>query len=129
MSAAPVKRSVRVAERVRAELMDLVLTGAVKDPRAAGAVITDVRVTDDLRYAWVYVRLLEQAVSEDRKRELVRALGRASGFLRREIGMRIRTKHTPELRFEWDEVVDRAARIEQVLDELRDDHGHGEGDR
>lgn len=127
MSAAPVKRSVRVAERVRAELMDLVLSGALGDPRAAGAVVTAVRVTDDLRYARVYVRLLEQEPSEARKRELLGALRRAAGFLRREIGLRIRAKNTPELRFEWDEVIDRAARIEQVLEEIRgEERGKGE---
>lgn len=119
MNAAPVKRSARVAEQIRAELMDLVLTGGVKDPRVQGAVVTDVRVTDDLRFARVYVRLLEQDPPGRRQRELVEALGRAGGFLRREIGSRLRLKFTPELRFAWDETIDHAARIEEVLDEIR----------
>ncbi len=128
MSAAPIKRSVRVAERIRSELMDLVLSGSVKDPRVSGAVVTNVRVTDDLRHARVYVRLLEQDPPERRRKELVTALGRASGFLRREIGARLHLKYTPELRFEWDETVDRAARIERVLDEIREEEAGDESE-
>ena len=127
MSGAPAKRSVRVAERVRAEIMDLLLRGAVKDPRASAAVVTDVRVTDDLRYARVYVRVLEPSPSARRQKEVVDALSRAGGFLRREVGARLHLKHTPELRFEWDEVADSAARIEEVLEEIRHENA-GEED-
>jgi ribosome-binding factor A len=119
---------VRVAERVRAEIMDLLLRGAVKDPRASAAVVTDVRVTDDLRYARVYVRVLETSPSPQRQREVVAALTRAGGFLRRELGSRLHLRHTPELRFEWDEVADSAARIEEALEAIRHDGETGEGD-
>jgi len=119
VSTAPMKRSVRVAEGIRAELGQLLLRGLLKDPRASGVVVTGVRLTDDLRYARVFVRLLEADPSERRQKELVQALSRASGLLRREVGARLRLKHAPELRFEWDDVADSARRIEHVLDEIR----------
>ena len=119
MSPAPVSRSVRVAERIKAEIMDMMIRGAVKDPRARDAVVTEVRVTPDLRFARVYVRVLEEDVSERRRRQVVEALGRAGKFMRREMGRRLHLKQIPELRFEWDEVIDDALRVERVLDELQ----------
>ncbi len=117
----PVKRAVRVAERIRAELMELLLRGAIRDPRAAGATITHVAVTDDLQLARIYVRLIEADPSERRQKELVRAMGGATGFLRRELGTRLSTKYTPDLQFFWDERVDRADRVERILAEIRDE--------
>lgn len=114
-------RAARVGERIREELMGLLLRGAVKDPRASGAVIHAVRVSGDLRYAKVWVRLTEPDPSEARKRELLAALGRASGFLRREVGARLGIKHTPELSFVWDETAERAARLERLLEEIREE--------
>jgi ribosome-binding factor A len=101
--------------------MDLVLRGAVKDPRARGAVIHAVKVSGDLRQAKVWVRLAEIDPSEARKKELVGALVRASGFLRREIGARLGIKHTPELSFVWDDTAERAARVETLLEEIREE--------
>lgn len=119
MSPAPVSRSVRVAERIKAEIMDMMLRGAVKDPRAEGAVVTEVRVTPDLRFARVYVRVLEEDVSDRRRRQVVEALGRAGKFMRREMGRKLHLKQIPELRFEWDDVIDDALRVERVLHELQ----------
>ena len=112
--------------------MDMMLRGAVKDPRAEGAVVTDVRVTPDLRFARVYVRVLEEDVSDRRRRQVVEALGRAGKFMRREMGRKLHLKQIPELRFEWDDVIDDALRVERVLHELqveRDERGdEGNGD-
>lgn len=118
MSPAPGSRAVRVGERIKAEIMDMVLRGAVRDPRARDAVITDVRVTADLRFARVYVRVLQEDVSARRRREVVEALGRAGKFMRREMGKRLHLKQIPELQFEWDDVIDDALRVERVLEEL-----------
>jgi|SRR5690606_361326 len=114
-------RPARVAERIREELMDLVLRGAIKDPRASGAVIHAVKVSGDLRHARVWVRLIDLEPSEARKKELIAALGRAGGFLRRELGPRLRIKHTPELTFVWDDTAERAARVETLLEEIREE--------
>lgn len=128
MSPSPVSRAVRVAERIKAEIMDMILRGAVRDPRARDAVVTDVRVTPDLRFARVYVRVLEEDVTERRRRDVVEALGRAGKFMRREMGKKLHLRQIPELRFEWDEVIDEALRVEQVLEELKSERGEDDGD-
>lgn len=117
---APVKpkRSERVGERIRAELMEIFLRGVLRDPRASEVIVTHVRVTDDLRNATVYVRLARGEVRPEEARAAIDALGRARGFLRRELAPRLRLKHQPDLEFAWDEQIDRAERIEQLLQEI-----------
>jgi bifunctional oligoribonuclease and PAP phosphatase NrnA len=121
MTAGEQKRSVRVAERVRAELMDVLLRGEVRDPEARDVFVSEVRVTDDLSQARVYVRLLDPDAGSKRRERAVRAMEKASGFLRRRIAARMEIKRVPELRFHWDEVVDEAARIEGLLAEVREE--------
>ncbi len=100
--------------------MELLLRGSVRDPAARDVVVSAVRMTDDLSIARVYVRVLEE-IGPDRQDAVVEALGRASGFLRREIGQRLQLRHVPSLEFYWDEVVDSALRIESILDEIREE--------
>lgn len=116
------RRADRVAERIRSELMDLLLRGAVHEPAAKDVVVSAVRVTDDLSIARVYVRVLEE-IGPDRQDVVVSALDRARGFIRRELGHRLQLRHVPSLEFFWDEVVDSGIRIESILDEIRDDAG------
>jgi ribosome-binding factor A len=112
------RRAERVAERIRAELMALLVRGGVRDPSAADAYVTAVQVSDDLRHARVYVRLLRAETTEAEQRAAVAALSRAAGFLRRELAPALRLKYQPELRFFWDDNVDRAARVETLLSEI-----------
>ncbi|MDH3623704.1 MAG: 30S ribosome-binding factor RbfA [Myxococcales bacterium] len=113
------RRADRVAERLRSELMDLLLRGSVRDPAASNVVVSAVRMTDDLSIARVYVRVLEE-IDADRQEQVVDALERARGFLRRELGQRLQLRHVPSLEFYWDDVVDSALRIESILDEIRE---------
>ena len=112
------RRSARVGERIKMELMEMLLRGVVRDPSAADCLVTDVKVSDDLSHARVYVRLSRAEASEAEQRALVAALQRAAGFLRRELAPRLELKYQPELRFFWDEGIDRAARIEALLSEI-----------
>jgi ribosome-binding factor A len=107
----------RVAEAVREELASL-LVSDVKDPGAAGAIITRVDLTGDLRSARVHVRLLDGGSDAERRRAVVEALGRASGMLRREVAQRLRLRSAPELRFFFDDGLDGTMRIEQLLAEI-----------
>ncbi len=113
------RRADRVAERIRSELMDLLLRGSMRDPAAKDVVISAVRMTDDLSIARVYVRVLDE-IGAEQQDAVVEALKRGSGFLRREIGQRLQLRHVPSLEFYWDEVVDSAIRIESILDEIRE---------
>jgi ribosome-binding factor A len=118
------RRADRVSERIRTELMELMIRGAVRDPAAKDVVVSAVRMTDDLSIARIYVRVLEE-IDSDSQDLVVEALERASGFLRHEIGQRLQLRHVPSLEFYWDEVVDSALRIESILDEIREDSDAG----
>jgi len=107
----------RVEKGVHEELADL-LAGEVKDPGAAGAVVTRVEMTNDLRSARVHVRLLEHGEDPERRRSVLAALGRASGLLRREVTHRLGLRHAPELRFLYDDGLDNSTRVEQLLAEI-----------
>lgn len=113
-----VKRSVRVAERLKEELAEL-LVHELRDPRAAGVIVTRVEMPSDLRSAKVYFRLLEGAEREERREEALQGLGRAAGLLRREVTRRLQLRHAPELRFVYDGGLEKLQRIDELLFEIR----------
>jgi|HubBroStandDraft_6_1064221.scaffolds.fasta_scaffold1176562_2 ribosome-binding factor A len=122
MGAEHTTRVRRVAEGIRVELAALLGEGGdVKDPGAAGAIITRVEMTNDLQSAKVFVRLLEGGDQEDRRKRLLDALARARGMLRREVTQRLALRHAPELRFKYDEGLDRTTRVEELLAEIEAD--------
>jgi len=103
------------------EVARLLLTG-IKDPRVLGVAVTEVRVTRDLSYATVFVRL---DGSQDPEGAMA-GLTQASGFMRRELGRSVRLRKMPELRFEADETLEHASRIEELLRQVRESDGQGE---
>lgn len=117
------KRSQKVAESVRAELMSLLLSGEVHDPGVQSATVSAVALTDDLRLAKVYVRLLDLSADEAARSALLKALGRAKGYLRRELAQRLSLRYAPELRFYWDESIDRGREMEALLRDIESKPG------
>jgi ribosome-binding factor A len=115
-----IKRASRVAEGLRQELSMLV-SQTLRDPRARGAVISRVEMTDDLREARVYVRALEGAQDDARKKELVKGLASAAGVLRREATRALKLRVAPELKFFYDEGDDQRTRVESLLMEIEHD--------
>lgn len=109
-------RSDRIAEQVRRELSDL-LRSEVKDPRLAPHLplltVTDVEVSTDYSHAKVFYTTLGDTGAVG---ELQAGLERLSGFLRRELGKRIRLHHTPQLHFVFDSSVERGTRLSQLID-------------
>ena len=110
-------RTDRVGERIRAELSTL-LRRRVREPAAEGVTITHVDVTRDLQIARVYYRVLDEAQS---RRDVARALRRARGFLRRELGARLQLRRVPELSFLHDDTVEQQDRIARLFDEIQSD--------
>lgn len=104
----------RMAERIR-EILSTLLLMEVNDPALGGVTITEVRLDRELEYADVFVNALGDEGSEQ---EVMAGLRRAHGFLRREVGKRVSIRRTPDLRFHWDEMLDRAASLEDMLDQL-----------
>jgi ribosome-binding factor A len=109
------KRSSRVGDQIKREISEIVLL-ILKDPKLGFITITDVELTDDLRYAKVFYSVLGD---EKERKESQQGLERAKGFIQREIGKRIRLKHVPQIIFRYDHTTERAARIEQLLKQVR----------
>ena len=106
----PSNRIGRINEEIQRELSALIRT--VKDPRVHGLVsLTAVETTPDLRYAKVYVSVLD---SSDVK-EVVKGLKSASGYLRRELGRALSLRYTPELQFVADDSIHQGAHILSML--------------
>jgi ribosome-binding factor A len=111
------KRVKRIAEGIREELATL-LSLEVRDPGAAGAVVTRVDVSEDLRTARVYVRALEGGAEGAQREGLLAALARASGMLRTAVTQRLGLRYAPQLRFFYDDGSESSARVEQLLAEI-----------
>lgn len=109
-------RTDRVGERIRAELSALLLR-RVREPAVHGVTITHVDVTRDLQTARVYYRVLAETAS---RRDVARALRRAQGFLRRELGGRLRLRRIPDLQFLHDDTVEQQDRLARLFDEIRE---------
>ena len=108
----------RINEEIQRELSDLLRT--VKDPRVRGLVsITRVDTTADLRYAKVYVSVLDKSDGKD----VIRGLRSASGYLRREIGRALSLRYTPELIFQQDDSIDRGTHILKILNDIETREG------
>lgn len=106
----------RISEEVRTAV-DNAIRG-MNDPRVSGTYsVTRAEVTRDLRYAKVYISVLE----EDKARDLLKALKSASGYLRRELGRQVDLRYTPELLFELDRNIAYGAHISEILNQIKSD--------
>jgi ribosome-binding factor A len=107
-------RPERIGEEILQELATL-LVREVKDPGVGFVTLTRTKVSPDLQLVRVYYTLIGD---EKAKRESQKALERATPFLRRQIGSRVRLRRVPELRFEFDKSVEHQDRIERILLDL-----------
>ena len=109
------QRASRVGDQIQAELASL-LTRDVHDPGIGFLTITSVKVSPDLQQARVYYT----TIGDDKaRRESARALDRATPFLRRQVGQRLRLKRVPELAFFYDESIEKGDRVARILQELQ----------
>ncbi len=107
-------RQRRTEEQIQFFLSDLVLRG-LRDPRLQGLTITEVKLDRELQYANIYVNALGD---ESRRREVMASLSKATGYLRRELSSRLRTRSVPTLQFHWDPTLAHAEEMNQLLDDL-----------
>ena len=113
----PTRRTQRLALQIQHEI-GLMLTRNIKDRRIGFVTVMGVDLSPDLRHAKVFV----SAMGTDRqKKESMEALNHASGWIRHELGQRIRMKFLPEIVFRTDTSLDYGERIDRLLDEIRDD--------
>jgi ribosome-binding factor A len=104
-------RSDRVAQQMQRELSELIRM-EIKDPRMGGLVtITDVEVTRDLSHAKVFYTLM---AGEDE--ETWKTLNRSAGFLRNELGKRIKLFKMPDLHFHYDHSIEQGMSLDKLID-------------
>ena len=114
----------RLSETLKEEISKLILL-ELKDPRIGFVTVTSVDVANDLAHAKVYVSVLG---SEDEGKASLDTLNRAAGFLRTEIGKRIRLRHVPAIVFVYDPSIQHGAHIAKLLRDVgvSDDSGKDE---
>ncbi|WP_110112791.1 30S ribosome-binding factor RbfA [Bacillus sp. CGMCC 1.16541] len=108
-------RSNRVGEQMKKELSEII-GRKIKDPRIGFVTVTDVQVSGDLQQAKVFISVLGDA---EQRENTLKGLAKAKGFIRSEIGQRIRLRKTPEIIFEFDESIDYGNRIDTLLHEIK----------
>ena len=105
------KRSEKVADLIQKEVSQM-LVKSVKDPRIGFVTITKVTVSEDCRVAKVYFSV---AGTLAEKESSVKGLDSARGYVRKELGRRIRLRYTPEIIFQFDPSIEYAIHMEEVI--------------
>ncbi len=111
----PSWRPERVGQLIREELSEI-FRKELKDPRLGFVTLTGVKMTKDLRTAKVFISVMGGGNAHEGTLE---ALSRATPFLRRALGQRLRLRHTPELLFAYDNSMEQGSRIDALLDSLK----------
>jgi ribosome-binding factor A len=113
-------RPERVADQIRAEVTSMIARD-LHDPGVGFVTVTRVEVSADLQHARVFYTALGD---EAARKSSGRALDRASGFMRRQIGRRLRLRRAPEIHFEFDGSIGHQDRVAQLLKEIADEHAN-----
>lgn len=104
----------RVGEQIKKELSQI-LQSELKDPRVGFITVTGVDVTNDLSQAKVFLSVLG---TEQQKEDSLKAIAKATGFIRSELSKRIRLRITPELQFQFDSSIEYGSRIDELLNKI-----------
>jgi ribosome-binding factor A len=105
-------RPQRLGDLIQREVSDLIRL-ELRDPRVGMITITSVDVSPDMSHARLFFTILEK----DKLEDTLQGLKRSAGFLRSQLARRIQMYTTPELRFEYDESVERGDRLSRLIDE------------
>jgi ribosome-binding factor A len=111
-------RHERLADQIREEVAEMI-AGELKDPRIGFATVTHVDLSPDLRHGRVLVSVLGD---EESQRQTLEGLSSAAGYVRYEIGRRLRLRRTPELVFVLDHGAEEGQKIETLLQKLKEEH-------
>lgn len=112
------KRSDRIAALIKEELGSVFSKGRMKDPRIGFVTITEVKMSDDLKYARVFYTVLgDERVTED----TAKGLEMARGFLQRDLADTLRLRFTPHLTFALDSSLEEGMKIDGIIRKLHDE--------
>lgn len=107
-------RTDRVSEEMKKEV-SAIIQNELKDPRLPKMIsVTTAEVTRDLRYAKIFISVLGD---ENDKKNAIQGLKSAAGFIRREIGQRLKLRYTPEILFELDNSIERGVYLNKLINE------------
>jgi len=117
------RRTERISSLIRKEISDLLLE-QVNDPRLSSLIsVTEVWTATDLKQAKVFISTLG---GEANKGEVLEGFNAASGFLRRELGNRLRLRQIPHLSFHFDDSIEKGARILGLIEQVSPDSAESE---
>ncbi len=109
-------RPSRVGEEIKKELVRMIRNG-IKDPRVDSMIsITDVEVSGDLSYATVYI---SRYGTEKQRQDALEGMKAAAGYMRSELGRRLKLRVAPELVFKLDNSMVYGAKIDSILNQIR----------
>ncbi|RLB07474.1 MAG: 30S ribosome-binding factor RbfA [Deltaproteobacteria bacterium] len=115
------KRSEKVGDLIREEVSQILIR-ELKDPRIGFITITRVAVSDDLRAAKIYYSVFG---GEREKEESFKGLESAKGYIKRELGRRVRLKYMPDITFVFDDSLEYSSHIEELLRGIKEKDGDG----
>lgn len=113
------QRAQRVAEQIKHETAEII-RNELKDPRLGFVTVTTVEVSNDLRHVKIFISVLGD---EQSKQQSMTALNNAAGFVRKELGQRVKLRYTPEVLFRLDASIEHGVKIQKLLNEM---HGKEE---
>lgn len=114
-------RAKKMAEAIK-EVVSEIITAKLKDPRVGFTTVTSVEASKDLHYCTIHVSILG---SEAEQAETMKTLVNAAGYIRTELGSRIRIRHVPELRFVQDKAMEHHAHINELIRQIKEGSPHG----
>lgn len=104
----------RLEQDVKVALSNII-TYDVKEPSVTGLIsVTDVKITPDQKYAKVYISVF----GKQNKEKVIEALKKATGFIKTELGRKVRMRNIPALQFELDDSIEYGAYMDKVIDEV-----------
>lgn len=112
-------RPERLAEAIKKEVSEM-LREELKDPRIGFVTITSVEVSKDLRYASIFTSVFGKP---SERKATMEVLNKAQGFIRGELGKRIRLRYTPEIIFKLDESIDRGSKLLALMEKVKEKGG------
>lgn len=113
----------RKIEQFMKEELSQIIQREMKDPRIGFISVTAVEVSADMRHARAFISVLGDREAKD---ATMAGLASAIGYIRRELGQRLRTRFTPEITFKLDESIERGSHVMKLLGEVAKDAPHGE---
>ena len=117
------KRSEKVADLIQKEISQM-LVKSIKDPRIGFVTITRVTVSEDCRFAKIYFSVAGDLAERESSQK---GLESATGYIRKELGRRIRLRYTPEIMFQFDPSIEYAIHMEKLIQSIHEEEGQGKG--